>query len=66
MNNGSRGPAAQTETMAQSLEACAHIKMECGKCHKTFGLGCARELKLEAAALLYSLSRSQKEGDKRG
>lgn len=63
--NNSRGAAA-LETVARSLEACAYVSTDCRKCHKAFGLGCARDLKLEAAALLKDLARAEKEGEKSG
>lgn len=66
MDNNSRGAAVPLEILVQSLKACANLTAECRKCHKAFGLGCARDLKLEAAALLQTLGRSLEAGDYHG
>lgn len=43
--------------MVTSLRACADTTMRhCGDCKKTFGLGCARDLKIEAAAMIEEMS----------
>lgn len=63
MNNSSRGVAVPLEIMVESLKACANLTAECRKCHKSFGLGCARDLKLEAAAMLRALARLPEAGD---
>jgi len=54
------------EILVQSLKACANLTAECRKCHKAFGLGCARDLKLEAAAMLRVLAGLPEAGDNHG
>lgn len=53
--------------MVKSLRACADTMMRhCTTCKKQFGVGCARDLKIEAAAMIEQLSgEGRNEEDKR-
>lgn len=42
--------------MVKSLHACAGVNSECKRCFKEFGYGCARDLKIEAAAMIQELA----------
>lgn len=42
--------------MVQCLHACAGVGSECKQCLKEFGYGCARDLKMEAAAMIQALA----------
>ena len=63
IDTGQAPEDAQTmpEVVAQSLKACASTLMDCRRCHKEFGLGCARDLKLEAATMIEELAETAKE-----
>lgn len=52
--------------MVTSLRACADTMMRhCNDCKKSFGVGCARDLKIEAAAMIEELSgKRPKEEDR--
>lgn len=46
------------EVVVNSLKACSDTRMnQCSRCHIQFGMGCARALKLEAAATIQELSK---------
>lgn len=50
------------EEMVKSLRACAGFGGYdgCKYCAKEFGYGCARDLKIEAAALIEEMSKERK------
>lgn len=42
--------------MVKSLHACAGVNSECKRCVKECGYGCARDLKMEAAAMIKEMA----------
>lgn len=52
------------EEMVKSLRVCAGVgDYGCKYCKKEFGYGCARDLKIEAAAMLEETIRERKNGN---
>lgn len=46
----------KVDEMIKCLHACAGINSECKRCLKTVGYGCARDLKMEAAAMIQEMA----------
>lgn len=58
--NENRG-ALTPEEMANSLEICAMPGMKCKGCAKKFGMGCAADLKREAASMIREYTKRKDE-----
>ena len=46
----------KVDEIIKCLHACAGINSECKRCLKTVGYGCARDLKMEAAAMIQEMA----------
>lgn len=46
----------KVDEMIKSLHACAGVNSDCKRCIKTVGFGCARDLKMEAAAMIQDMA----------
>lgn len=44
------------QEIESDLHACAGVGSECQRCSKTCAYGCARDLKVEAAAMIHNLA----------
>lgn len=42
--------------IVKCLHACAGVNSDCKRCLKTVGFGCARDLKMEAAAMIQNMA----------
>lgn len=49
------------EEIVESLRACAGVGSECKRCTLTVGYGCARDLKIKAAALIEKWNKERDE-----
>lgn len=46
----------KADEIIKCLHACAGINSECKRCLKKVGYGCARDLKMEAAAMIQEMA----------
>lgn len=60
--NENRG-ALTPEEMASSLEICAMPGMKCRGCAKKFGMGCAADLKREAASMIREYANGKRKDE---